>query len=166
MSLFDEGIDLGCFGKIRINSPVIKNNLWVLPAIMTFLIFNILKTQVFSGVSPCYMESFYTCVLLFIALYFHIKEDYPVKKDKFLSAIQIAIVVFLVSSIAATVNPCAGYLPPYQITMFNALAMFLAYNIAIMYMAKHKDSFNKQKINHTYSLILLVILVAKIHISG
>lgn len=144
------------------NSCLVSSNIWLIVVILTFTIFNFLKLKVFDGHLICVMELFYTCAMLFIGFYFSTLNICDTKGEIVTSSIQNSLIVFLVTSIVTTFNPCKNYLPMTQIVVFNSLIIAMAYNAILLLIRKNKSAYCTKSGSMKQVFILLAIHLIKI----
>lgn len=138
---------------------LLYGNLWLILVIITFVIFNILKTKVFDGHIIAIMELFYTTVMLFIGFYFIIKKTCGHKPQMIGAAIQNSLIVMLPTMIAVSINPCKQYMQSSHVIMFNVLLLAISYNAVIYMTTNSKNSCNSKTCpKHTAIIIALHLL--------
>ena len=139
---------------------LLYSNLWLIPIVLTFVIFNILKTKVLDGHVIAIMELFYTGVMLFIGFYFATKYNCCHKPNLIGASIQNSLLVLLVTIVAVSINPCKQYMQPSHVVMFNTLVLVISYNVVLYMINSNKKTYCNQKTcpKHTAIIIALHLL--------
>jgi hypothetical protein len=135
---------------------VMQNSLLLLP-FGTFMLFNFLSDNFFSGKIIKSAETFYVVLTLAIAYYFSIKK--MCNDENLSSSMTFSMVTILVINIFMLVNPCSKQLTFNQSNIIYGSMIFIIFNCINLFYIRNKSTQTCKRGKYDNVKVMLLMLI-------
>lgn len=147
----------------------LKNNLFLIFPIFTYIVFNFLSENFFEGYAIKYIELFHMTISTVLVFTLTMKNycgaSYDPTNGFFQQPTKNALGLLFIVSLFSIFNPCKQYMTFAQSNMFFILILLIVFNGMNYYFNKRKDEFCSTSDNKVIVLFLLLLNIGLVYVS-